>query len=147
MPKTEGQSALAQQLAERAVSADWLQGAFAVNLDEVVIDDVVVSIVERAPVQLEDGTEILKAKVRKATISTYVPMQIFNSMMQTYSPIAQAEPAERLRWVAEQVLAVWKLTEPQMTLDRLVNGLDFDKISALFAHFFADQLRRQNARV
>lgn len=45
-----------------------------------------------------------------------------------------------LIWMAKEVLRVWKLTEHDMTLKRLLLGLDMAQVKGLFSRFFAESL-------
>src|SRR5579883_2508912 len=92
-----------------------------------------------------DGLPLTRMKPvnRIAEIETYVPAELLFQVMaqkQVYQHM-QAQgtalnPAESLEFTAKQVLAVWQLTEPDMTYERLIKGLDFPKIKALFSRFF-----------
>jgi molecular chaperone DnaK (HSP70) len=47
------------------------------------------------------------------------------------------------RWLVEQVLAVWRRTEPDMTFEQLENGLEFEQVEALFSRFFGGLMRQK----
>lgn len=102
---------------------------------------------------------------RKAVIETYVPMAIFNRMMSYRSRIqrlraqakdladaaarAEAESeasAASLDMMTDMTLIVWQLSEPEMTRERYVNGLTFDKIGKLFSIFFGEKIRAQSSK-
>lgn len=119
-------------------------------------------------------------ELRTAVISTFVPMSVFNSMLlsrqramrearkQKIEILKQSDGSPDMRemlqeeaketeqtimskWLLEQVLTVWKRTEPDMTLDRLENGLTFKQVMGLFNRFFEDliqsKLNRDRARL
>lgn len=135
---------------------DILVQAATVNLDEVTIGEIAVAFVEWVEVKAtgNDGQTVtrIKPQVRHAHISDYVPMYLLNKM------VASQKKAQRARdrfqagdeeftqdpmmaWVSEQVLAVWKLSEPDMTQERFNRGLNFQQINGLFTRFFGEQLR------
>ena len=58
--------------------------------------------------------------------------------------IRNSEPM--LIWQAKEVLAVWQLTEPDMTLKRLLLGLDFEKLNGLFSRFFGAMLLQKKSK-
>jgi hypothetical protein len=51
---------------------------------------------------------------------------------------------EMMDWMSTQVLNVWTLTEPDMTMEKLRDGVGFQKIFGLFNLFFANQLAGLN---
>lgn len=125
-----------------------------VNFDEVIPEPVQVSIMEFTPQQVgfnEHHEPVMRNTLQKriALINTYVPMRILHRMMATQErmKIAQAKNPDQqdqqaiIQWISEQVLEVWKLTEPDMTYDRLTTGLVFQQIVGLFNRFFASQLK------
>ena len=63
--------------------------------------------------------------------------QMFNDILR------ESEPA--IVWQAKEVLNVWRLTkgEEDMTLKKLLLGLDLPKIEGLFTRFFGGMLRRR----
>jgi hypothetical protein len=104
-----------------------------------------------------DGSPIIRRKLSQRTtmIESYVPMKVFHGMMASQGKIKQFQKAtsgkaevnaedqkEMLDWMSKQVLAVWKLTEPDMTEERLSEGLDFQKVLGLFQSFFGDRLKQ-----
>lgn len=156
-------SATAQTQVEQA--NQFIAEAMAVNLDEAVAEPVAVTFVEweqrplldaeGAPRKDADGRPLVRRvrMPRQALIETYVPMRIFNKMMAYRTSILKAQAAQggdasegqaaQLDMMVDMTLAVWQLTEPDMTRERYVEGLDFRKIGALFARFFGDQIRQQ----
>lgn len=104
-----------------------------------------------------DGTPIMRRKIERSVrrIETYVPMIVFHKMMASQERIRKFQAMQRgdkgqmapegqqemLAWMVEQVLAVWKLTEPDMTAEKLIEGLGFQNTMRLFACFFGDQLK------
>ncbi|MBF6588932.1 MAG: hypothetical protein IVW57_00190 [Ktedonobacterales bacterium] len=96
---------------------------------------------------------------RRYRIETRVPMMIFNRMLAGRQRAMRARAAylahggsandggdPMLQWMQEQVLAVWQLSDPAMTLDRLAEGLDFQQVQGLFARFFGELLRQQQSK-
>ena len=128
------------------------------SFDEMLPQPVRVSLVDFQPYEAGkdlSGQPIIRNKpvIRTAEISTYVPMKIFHGLIASQEKLNRIRKAgaeggapsdEMLQWMSEQVLAVWKLTEPDMTLDRLTSGLDMFKIMGLFQHFFGSLLNRAN---
>lgn len=131
--------------------------------------------IERAETDA-DGHSVMRRRlvVRRALIETFVPMQVFNRMMAdrrialllragatgasaSALPTAVAadaaaaddEPADdpMLDWMQRSVLRVWRLTEPDMTLDRLALGLSFQQMQGLFARFFGELLRQSGSNL
>lgn len=111
---------------------------------------------------LPDGSTATRRTVVEAThtIESYVPARIFNRMVATQKKAYQArqkwldtvEPDERdasddpaLIWQQQQIWNVWKLTEPDMTLERLQEGLDIVQVQGLFARFFTSYLARMKS--
>lgn len=125
---------------------NYLEEVRNVNLDEVVIDEVPVAITIYTQVSETDpdGFDVVRttARVRHANIRTKVPMRVFNKMLMAHDQMMKESAAEKkIDWMTEQVLAVWKVTEPNMTKDELIDGLEFEQISGLFSRFFDKQLR------
>ena len=118
------------------------------NADEVLPDEVEVEIGEWYAVEETDaeGKPRKRNKLRKriAHLPTFVPMSIFirliKSQQEMSQGLAKAGPEASMRWMTEQVLNVWKLSEPEMTLDTLTNGVQGEKIMELFFHFFGGML-------
>jgi hypothetical protein len=76
------------------------------------------------------------------------PLNLAAITHQTFKDmLASSEPS--LVWQATEVLAVWRMTpgEEEMSLKRLMLGLDFEKIEALFLRFFVEKIRRKASRV
>lgn len=122
----------------------FLASVEAINLEEVTIETIRVAI--------RDRDESGKAYVRKVDLESFVPMRIFNKMLASRQRIVKererflagnsatdADPI--IGWMVDQVLAVWQLTEPSMTRERLEDGLPFENLSALFSRFFGRVLR------
>src|ERR1700690_3402052 len=132
---------------EETVSPEALEQAvdeaLAENLDEVVTGEVNVAIVEYADDPSTPGKR--KKTVRHVVLDTYVPMKVFNRMVANRdrmirlgklrdraasegneSGISDEDP--KMTFLCKSVLDVWQLSEPDMTMDRLENGLDFAKI-------------------
>jgi hypothetical protein len=76
-------------------------------------------------------------------------MKVFHAMMASQERLKRAaamspedtDQQAMIGWMTEQVLAVCRLTEPDMTLDALVEGLSFQKVLGLFSAFFGSQLK------
>jgi hypothetical protein len=135
------------------------------TFQNVLPEPVEVTLVEYIPYEAgkrEDGTSIIRRRISQRTteIGSYVPMKVFHRMMASQGKIKQfqklangkgeasiEDQQQMLDWMAKQVLEVWKLTEPDMTEDALVEGLDFQKILALFQSFFGDQLKQLGEQV
>lgn len=126
------------------------------TFDEVLPEPIMVSLVEFVPYQTEDGVTRRKPKIRTAEINTYVPMKIFHRMMASQEKIRAIQDVKAksdkgkldeqsqqtmLLWMIDQVLQVWNLTEPEMTADKLTEGLSFQKVIGLFGVFFGDLLK------
>jgi len=141
-------------------------------LDEVLPQPVVVTWVEYVEQDAmdEDGNVILDPDTgtperirlprnRKSTISTYVPMDILHGMIASQDKLKQIQALSRqaaqnggvlpkgeqgdvIEWLLDQVVAVWKLTEPKMTKQKLAQGLSFQKTFKLFNVFFGDLLQQ-----
>lgn len=140
----------------------------AAPLDEVLPEPVLVTWVEfvEEEAKEEDGSPILdaegkpeiirKPRLRKSLISTYVPMKVFHKMissqeklqrlkvLKAQGQVSDTEREETMAWVISQVSEVWRLTEPNMTDEKLEEGLSFQKIFGLFSRFFGDLLRQWN---
>lgn len=139
--------------AKQKMIEDAFAAGAAVNLDEVFIDTVMVAIVEYEEVEI-NGKIVKKPYVRHAEISTFVPMALLNRMLASQKKLrkqlAKIEAGEMeepdadlmLIWMQQQILGVWKLTEEDMTLARIENGLDFEKVQGLFARFFGETLAK-----
>lgn len=128
------------------------------TFDEVLPEPITVTWVEfvEGEKQLPDGRTIKVRKPfqRKSEINTYVPVRILNKMMASQEKIKRIQAArskgpenidmqtqqEMVSWMEEQVLNVWQLSEPDMTIEQLHDGLDFKKIFGLFSFFFGNLL-------
>lgn len=49
-------------------------------------------------------------------------------------------------WIIDQILAVWKLTEKDMTFERLAGGLQHKQGEELFSRFFGSLIKSRQAR-
>ena len=135
-----------------------LEQAQHINLNEVAPEPVEVTLHE----YVEDPeTHRRKLVTTQHTIETHVPMRLFNRMIATQKRVREArttwlanngkeepEPEDdpSLVWQTQQVLAIWKLTEPEMTLERLQEGLDITQVEGLFTRFFARSLNLLNPK-
>lgn len=102
---------------------------------------------------LEDGREVTRRRLvrRVSEINTYVPVKILNRMMASQERIKKIQALrtkspdqvdgqsqqEMIDWMSQQVLNVWQLTEPDMTIEKLQEAFDFKKIFGLFNLFSA----------
>lgn len=133
------------------------------QFDEVLPEPVRVSIIKFDTHKTGEfdahGNEIVTRtpRIRHALINTYVPMTVLHSMMRSQAKLRGAQDLQvqaakgelssenqefMLKWMTEQVLAVWQLTEPHMTLEELAEGLNYQKIFGLFGLFFGDLLKQ-----
>ncbi len=101
----------------------------------------------------ESGEETLMPRIRRASISTYVPMRIFHAMLAGRSSVLRLKQeetnnpehqAKMMEWMTETCLAVWQRTEPKMTQDRFENCLQMPQILELFQRFFGGLMARMN---
>jgi len=131
----------------------FMTDAMAVNLDEVTDEKVRVSIREYSEDPAQPGRRI--GTWRQVELDSYVPMQVFNSMMAGRTKMLRMQKLREqmtdqggevneddptTRWMTESVLKVWLLTETDMTYDRLDVGLNMAKVQSLFARFFSASL-------
>lgn len=129
---------------EQGQYALGLEDTDAVNLDEVTTK--VVSVAFKIP-----------GGWKHVEVDTYVPMSIFHRVLATHKKVQklkdQYDAAEEheedekdpmVEWMMKQILTVWKLQDPEMTMERLEYGLNFTKAQALFQLFFGE-ITRQNA--
>lgn len=131
------------------------------NFDEVLPEPVQVTMIsfEEYEAAGPGKEKVLRRRPVKriAEINTYVPMRIFHKMMSSQeklraiqakrlgpdSTLNSEEQQVMLDWMVGQVLAVWKLTEPEMDEEKLTEGLSFQKVIGLFGLFFGDLLKNQ----
>jgi hypothetical protein len=130
------------------------------DFDDVLPEAIDVPFIEYVEYQAgerSDGTPIMRRRIEKSVrrIETYVPMSVFHKMMASQEKIrrfqamnkgdkVQADPESQkamLDWMVGQCLEVWKLTEPDMTAEKLAEGIGFQNVMRLFACFFGDQLK------
>ena len=147
-----------------ATDLNFLEDWQSTNFEDVLPLPVKVSLMEYKEVVVEEvGEKVVRRKphIRVAEINTYVPMSIFHGMLAGQERIrrlqalqqsvqdgnkdAISSQQELLEWLSEQVLAVWQLTEPDMTLKRLTDGIDFKRMLGLFGCFFGNQLKELSA--
>jgi hypothetical protein len=149
--------ALRQQAQDEAIEKAFSTGE-AVNLDEVSYEYVPVAFVEYIPYTVEgsDGKTVTRYKpeTRIAEICNRVPMYLLNRLLAdekrmkklqkriAAGEIEEPEEDPTMQWVTRQVLNVWRLTENDMTYERLERGLLFEQIYGLFSRFFGPTLRR-----
>ena len=145
--------ALQQELATQAQmerTEQYVEAAMAVNLDEVTDDTVTVTIKEY---RTDPETHRRVATSRKVVLDSFVPMKIFNKMMAGRQKMLRLqklrqqatdnggevnEDDPQFTWIMQSVLNVWNQTEPEMTMERLEDGLNFAFINKLFTIFFGD---------
>lgn len=134
------------------------------QFDDVLPEPINITIVEFIDEAYEqDGIKRQRRRPvrRTALINTYVPMKILHSMMASQEKLRRLQTLQKdvqegqlsqgnqqamIEWMTEQVLAVWRLTEPDMSADALANGLSFQKVFGLFKLFFGDLLASMNQR-
>jgi hypothetical protein len=134
------------------------------SFDEVLPEPIKITWAEYVEYQetLEDGRVITKRRLvkRVSEINTYVPVKILNRMMSSQEKIKRMQTLrakgqdqidgqtqqEMIDWMAAQVLNVWQLTEPDMTLEKLQEAFDFQKMFGLFNLFFGNLLAGLNKR-
>ena len=139
--------------ASQADATAALDAFAAVNLDEVNIGTITVPFVEWVeqplPADAPEGAEPARLPVvRKVTLSNFVPMFVFNQSLAIFQQMADnKDQAKNMELMASSVLLVWNLTDPRMTLQRLLMGADFTVIMKLFNDFFAAKLRQIGLRV
>lgn len=138
---------------QQEIAASYLDEVRNVNLDEVVVGEVPVAINKYVEVTStdENGDELVTTQIRTrvAHIRTKVPMRLFNKMLEAHDGVMRgADSEKKIDWMTDQVLAVWQITEPKITKDEILDGLDFEQIGGLFTRFFDKQLRllRNNRR-
>jgi hypothetical protein len=127
---------------EEANAADAaFKEAMAVNLDEVVQGTVTFNFCDYIPDPDDPDARI--EKWRKVTLSKRVPMSVFNAVIASRKKVFAARKtndensdAISLEFMCDAVLRVFRLKEPKMTMERMVDGLDNEVIQALFARFF-----------
>lgn len=124
--------------------------------DDMIPEPIRVSLVEFISYEVDvEGVIVTRRKpiIRVAEINTYVPLIILNKMMASQEKLKKLQALrakqgdsdselqqETMQWMTEQVTEVWKLTEPDMTVQKLAEGLDFKKILGLFNRFFGSLL-------
>ena len=149
--------ALRQQAENETIDKAFATGE-AVNLDEVTYEYVPVAFVEYLSNEVEgpNGKTVTRYRpeTRIAEICNRVPMYLLNRLLadekrmkKLQKRIAAGEVEEpeedpTMQWVTKQVLNVWRLTENDMTYERLERGLLFEQIYGLFSRFFGPTLRR-----
>ena len=115
----------------------------AVNLDEVVTDEIIVPFREWVTVE-ENGHRRRKSEIRQARIMKFVSMKNFHRMIKAQQDMrakgGQPTGPETMRWMTEQVLHVWKESEEDMTLEKLEEGVEGPVIIRLFFDFFGAML-------
>lgn len=141
----------AEKLGDIAIQErDALTQLQSVNLDEVSNEAVRVKVAEWKeeeildsdghPLLDEEGKPLRRRRItsRIAEIYDLVPLPLYNKMIKmrdqiTKGQIAQSDAIEPM---GDCVLEVWKLSEPWMTKERLMQSVPGDIIAALFVRFF-----------
>jgi hypothetical protein len=124
----------------------------AVNLDELVADTITVPFIEFVPYEAESplGPETrYRAVERQAEICTLVSTELELEALALYTRINQEHLPEPvvLRGIAECVLKAWQVSEPSMTLPRLLKGIGgSERLLKLFSLFFTPPSRRQQRK-
>ena len=132
------------------------------QFDDVLPEPIQVTLVEYVTEEYEENGKLRQRRRparRTALINTYVPMRVLHSMMASQEKLRRLQNLQKevqdgqvssggqqamIEWMTEQVLAVWKLTEPDMTAEALADGLSFQKVFGLFKLFFGDLLASMN---
>lgn len=133
------------------------------QFDDVLPEPIEVTLVDYMEQEVEEGGVKRTRRrpiLRKALINTYVPMKVLHKMMASQDKLRQMQSLQKeakggaglsqgnqqmmMEWMTSQVLAVWQLTEPDMTADKLSEGLSFQKVFGLFRVFFGDLLSSMN---
>lgn len=141
-----------QQLSPDAVAQaqQFLDNALAVNLDEVIAEPIQVAFREWDSVEIDDGKggtlSVRRPRVRHVELESFVPMSVFNNMLalrdeMTRNPDRSSQ--DQLGMMLQAIWPCWQLSEPDMTLERLAEGLSFRQVTGLFGRFFKDELQTQ----
>lgn len=151
-PDDLGEGAQGTDEPQQAPAPEQVEVQLTSNLLLVMPPRVEVDIVE----WMEDhDPEVVRAglvpSVRRASISTYVPMRVFHKMLLGRAKLTQfaaiqsgdlESAGDAIEWMVDMVLEVWKLSEPHMSREGLLNGLQLEQILELFQRFFGDSMRR-----
>jgi hypothetical protein len=147
-------------MSEEALAQQFMQ--LPTSFDEILPEPIKIAWVEfvNYTETTEDGREVRKRKPLKrvSEINTLVPVRVLHKMMASQEKIKRIQTMrlknadqidgqmqqEMIDWMSNQVLNVWQLTEPDMTLELLQEGVGFQKIFSLFNLFFANQLAGLN---
>ncbi len=137
-------------------SAQALKAAFdevqIVNDDEA-IDPEPVPVTVREYVSYEeqtsDGRTIKRNRIvtRRTLIETYVPWECWVAHQRAREALVKATADQVLEWMGSQVLLIWNLTEPDMTLETLRRALTMEEMVSLFVRFFGENYRQLAGRV
>lgn len=99
------------------------------------------------------GETTIVDRIRRASISSYVPMSTFHQMLAGRSKLLKAKGDDMadnlddlMAWMRDAVFQVWKRSEPKMTIERFADGLQMDQIMELFQRFFGELMRRLGER-
>jgi hypothetical protein len=131
------------------------EDALASNLTLVMPPRIEVDFMEVEEGVDASGEPTLTQHLRRASISTYVPMTIFHEMLAGRQQVLKLKAgdatnpehtAEMMEWMVGMTLAVWKRSEPKMTRERFGNGLQMDQILELFQRFFGGLMGRMGER-
>jgi hypothetical protein len=130
----------------------------AVNLDEVVSETIHIKLFryKDEPLFDDDGNPFcdeqgkqyvgrVAAGTRTAKIKNIVPVDAYNEAIALYSGFEGGIPnKEQLDAMANLILECWKISEPFMTKQALREGLDGERLMALFTRFFNKENRPAN---
>lgn len=131
----------------------------AVNLDEVVLESyaVKVRVYKEVDILDDDGQPVLddngqplksrRAGLRTAQIHSMVPMSIYNEMLALDQKLSKSDPAQSFNLMADTVLKIWKISEPWMTKEKLLEGVEAPYILKLFRIFFAKAVKSMSKRI
>jgi len=127
------------EAAQAATDAD--EQVAATNLDELVVKTLHVKYRELVPitVKLLDGREVTRNQVVISEIDLIGDVDAETQLR--IMAMAQDRPDSRdpqvlSRFYAQQVLVAWQMTDPDMTLEKLLRGLDMVRIRKLGQDFF-----------
>jgi hypothetical protein len=127
-----------------------------VNLDEVVVEMIPVALREFKVIDVPNeatGASIKRrvSTVRHTKIEAYVPMKIYNRVVAAREKMAKQYPqgipeSVMAEWMVDQIVSVWQQTEPDITADTLLDGLQPEQILGLFTRFFGSMVRTSRAK-
>jgi hypothetical protein len=135
------------------------QAMQAVNLDEVTNETILVKLLryKEEPVFYDDGNPFcdedgkqymsrVSAGTRTAKIKNIVPVDAYHQAISISNGFSGGVPGkEQLDAMTDLVLECWRISEPFMTKKMLREGVDGERIMALFTRFFNKENPPSNA--